>query len=293
MIEDDAPRPRPADRPTTMDRAADQDDDVHEIAITTKKPAATASAHEPTSKLSQMFGEHPKVCDLGHDTKPPALIDKSPPDKSLGEIVAAQLMCSLSLRDPRLRDDDPPVPITRDAEAPALLTQALHVPVVPDDGVPGAPSLRGSTEPVDIAEGGMSRAAVSLMNGASWLASCGHEHLAALVMGMGKCLSTTVTNAKPLEFVGARLTADLLRAGAPFGEEEIGTMLVQVARDVGVDPCSRTMRKIAKDYEAKAAKYEDLASKAHTSGNMFEKNEWLVRADELRARARDLKKATR
>lgn len=244
MIRDeDAPKPRPHQQPTTSDRGAV--DEAPEIeAVTTKRPSAK----------------------IPEASAPAPVLEREPTTK-LADLVPAP-----------------------GAAMPAMVTMALHMPSFLEDDAPVAPTTRSGTQPVSVAQASLDRATVSLRSGAQWLDACGHDRLAVMLGGMIKSLGAAASDYTPLEFAGARLVADLRRAQDPFTGEEIGTMLVQIARALGVDPCTRTMRKIANENEAKAKQYE---ARAAASGNNLEREQWLARANERRRHAIDLKKATR
>lgn len=242
IVEEDAPRPRPAEQPTTCDRGSSPTDDDVPEPVTTKHRVALPPVREPTTRL----------VDLGS-----------------------------------VPSEDRPAP--RGADEPPMLTQMVPAPPVSEsDGVVMS-SVRRDTLPVDQHAANMSRAAVSIVNGATWLRSCGHESLATLLVGMSKTWDGKPEQLGVIEFIGAKLAHDLVRHEGPLAEEQLGMMLVQIAKRIGVDPHARTMRKIASDSIDKAKTYEKQAA----SSSPVERERLLVRANELREHAQALRKATR
>lgn len=180
---------------------------------------------------------------------------------------------------------------------PPLLAGDAYVPTV--DGVV-QPFVRGETEMVGAMDGALARAAVSLSSGASYLGGIGNVRLATLLYGMARCLRDPggAESLEPLEYLGARLVADISQTHGvaqpqQFGVEEIGTMLVKMARAMGVDPCSRTMKKIANQNDTVAKHYEKCAAEAAAKGDTVLQEQFLTRAIERQEHAKQLRKATR
>lgn len=102
-----------------------------------------------------------------------------------------------------------------------------------------------------------------------------------------------------VEYVGAHLVTRLLLAdagvGGRFNEDHLANAMIELATAIiaGVEPHRRAARHLATECEAKAKSYRILAKQHLDAGKTELATQFITRADEREAQARELIKAAR
>lgn len=208
-----------------------------------------------------------------------------------------------SERDPRLAGQSAPVRLLQP-------TELLPCPF-PEDDVPEPPPslLREDerTRQVPVSDSGplpsasTDRIAIASQQllGVSELLGVDRRGITAqLVAGIAAGLVGSQTSGA-VEYVGAHLATRLLLAdagvGGRFNEDHLANAMIELATAIiaGVEPHRRAARHLAVECEAKAKSYRILARQHSDSGDPDLAAQFLTRADEREAQARELIKAAR